>query len=70
MKKIKRSGPAAQVCPSCGSFRIKIHGSLGGWLLPPVYSCEECGYVGRLVLELEERHMRKNEPGDVDGPEK
>jgi len=35
-------------------MKIKQQGSLNGWLLPPVYACEQCGYVGRLVLELEE----------------
>jgi predicted RNA-binding Zn-ribbon protein involved in translation (DUF1610 family) len=59
LKKLKRSAAAAQVCPSCGSVRIRFHDSLGGWLLPPVYSCEDCGYVGRVVLELEESDLRK-----------
>ena len=35
-------------------MKIKHQGSLSGWLLPPVYACEECGYVGQLILELDE----------------
>jgi len=35
-------------------MKIRQSGSLSGWLLPPTYSCGECGYVGKLVLELEE----------------
>jgi transposase-like protein len=54
VKNLKRSPPAPQVCPLCGSSRIRIQGSLGGWLLPPLYACEECGYQGGLVLELEQ----------------
>jgi len=27
---------------------------LNGWLIPAVYVCEECGYAGGIVLELEE----------------
>jgi hypothetical protein len=38
----------------CGSIKIKQQGSLNGWLLPAVYACEQCGYVGNLVLELDE----------------
>jgi predicted RNA-binding Zn-ribbon protein involved in translation (DUF1610 family) len=54
VKNLKHSGPAPKVCPSCGSMRIKQRGTLSGWLLPPMYACEDCGYMGRLVLELEE----------------
>ena len=53
LKNMKRSCPTPQVCPSCGSTRIRQHGSLNGWLLPAVYKCEDCGYVGKLVLELD-----------------
>jgi predicted RNA-binding Zn-ribbon protein involved in translation (DUF1610 family) len=59
VKRLKRSATGAQVCPSCGSVRIRFHDSLGGWLLPPVYSCEDCGYVGRVVIELEESDLSK-----------
>jgi len=42
------------MCPACGSMKVKQQGSLSGWLLPAVYACEECGYVGRVVLERED----------------
>lgn len=35
-------------------MKIRQRGSLSGWLLPAVYACDDCGYVGQLVLELEE----------------
>ncbi len=54
MRKLKHSGPSPQACPTCGSMKIRQQGSLSGWLVPAMYVCEECGYVGRLVLELEE----------------
>jgi len=54
MKKLKHSGPSPLACPSCGSMKIRQRGSLSGWLLPAVYACDDCGYVGQLVLELEE----------------
>jgi len=25
---------------------------MDGWMLPPLYLCKECGYAGRLVLEV------------------
>jgi len=53
VRNLKRSGPVPQACPACGSVRIKQQGSLNGWLLPPMYACQQCGYVGNLVLELE-----------------
>jgi predicted RNA-binding Zn-ribbon protein involved in translation (DUF1610 family) len=54
VKNLKHSGPAPKICPACGSMKLKQQGSLSGWLLPPVYACEECGYVGLVVLELED----------------
>lgn len=54
MRNLKHSGPAPQICPACGSMKVKQQGSLNGWLMPAVYACEECGYVGGIVLELEE----------------
>ena len=44
-------GHALTVCPICGSPRIRPIG-VSGWLTPALYACEDCGYVGRLVLEL------------------
>jgi predicted RNA-binding Zn-ribbon protein involved in translation (DUF1610 family) len=61
VRKMKRSAPVPQVCPSCGSGRIRVQDSLSGWLLPPLYSCEKCGYVGRLILELEPADLDKKE---------
>lgn len=59
MKNLKRSGSASLACPVCGSVKIKMQGSLSGWLLPPKYACGECGYVGQIVLELEEENQKK-----------
>lgn len=59
VKNLKRSAPGPQACPACGSVKIRLQGSLSGWLLPPTYACQECGYVGHLVLELEEEREDK-----------
>jgi predicted RNA-binding Zn-ribbon protein involved in translation (DUF1610 family) len=54
LKNLKHSRTMPLACPACGSYRIRQQGSLSGWLLPPVYACLQCGYLGSLVLELEE----------------
>ena len=58
VKNLKHSGPAPKICPACGSTKLKQQGSLSGWLLPAIYACEECGYVGGVVLELEDESER------------
>jgi len=62
MKNLRHSGPGPLACPVCGSVKIRQRGSLGGWLLPPDWVCLDCGYVGKLVLELDE-----TDPGKKDG---
>jgi predicted RNA-binding Zn-ribbon protein involved in translation (DUF1610 family) len=42
-----------QVCPICGSVNIKLSSKLDIWLTPRRYVCNDCGYVGPVVLELE-----------------
>ena len=42
-----------QVCPRCESINIKFSSKLDFWLTPKRYVCNDCGYVGTLVLELE-----------------
>ncbi|MEZ0346019.1 MAG: hypothetical protein ABWK01_05680 [Infirmifilum sp.] len=39
------------ICPVCGSIRIMRVGVIG--LTPTLYVCENCGYRGALVLEVE-----------------
>jgi predicted RNA-binding Zn-ribbon protein involved in translation (DUF1610 family) len=54
VRDLKHSGTGPKACPICGSVEVKLMGSLSGWLLPALYSCQQCGYSGSLVLELEE----------------
>lgn len=37
-------------CPKCGSMDITVINIAG--LLPPMYRCLKCGYIGRIVLEV------------------
>jgi hypothetical protein len=41
-------------CPRCCSPKINLNSSLDVWLTPRQYHCENCGYTGILVMELEE----------------
>lgn len=49
----RKKTPAYIACPKCGSRQI--HRLRLGWpgITPLMYSCDECGYNGPLVLELE-----------------
>ena len=52
LRRVKvRSRPSVLVCPVCGSRRI-IQISTG--ITPTRYVCEDCGYTGYLVVEIEE----------------
>ena len=54
-KSMKHRKPTMIFCPKCGSPKIKLATGLTiGGLAPKQYYCEECGYVGTVVMELEE----------------
>lgn len=53
-KTLKHRGPSKIYCPKCGSPRIHLSSSLDYWLTPKKYICENCGYYGPIVMELEE----------------
>ena len=65
-KSIKHRKPTKIFCPKCCSPKIKLATGLTiGGLAPKQYYCEECGYVGTIVMELEEekdsrRKKKKN----------
>jgi predicted RNA-binding Zn-ribbon protein involved in translation (DUF1610 family) len=50
---LKRKGPSKIFCPRCGSPNIHLSSSLDYWLTPKKYVCENCGYTGQIVMELE-----------------
>jgi len=53
-KSVKHRGPTQIFCPRCGGPKIKLATDLTiGGLAPKQYWCE-CGYVGTIVMELEE----------------
>lgn len=52
-KTLKHRRPSKIYCPRCGSARIRLSSSFDYWLTPKKYFCENCGYTGPIVMELE-----------------
>ncbi|MGD8545443.1 MAG: hypothetical protein PVH12_04635 [Candidatus Bathyarchaeota archaeon] len=53
-KMLSRRKPTRIFCPGCGSQNIHLSNSLNYWLTPKKYICKDCGYIGPIVMELEE----------------
>lgn len=51
LKNTKHSTPQPVFCPKCSSPRIRLKESYG--ILPQIYHCDDCGYEGHIILELE-----------------
>lgn len=66
VKALKRGRASRIACPKCRSEKIFRSTGMDGWMLPPLYLCAECGYTGRVVLEVEPEaapEKGKNDPG-------
>jgi predicted RNA-binding Zn-ribbon protein involved in translation (DUF1610 family) len=59
LKTLKRRKPDKIYCPKCGSPKIHLSTSLDYWLTPKKYVCEDCGYVGPVVMELEKEDTKE-----------
>jgi predicted RNA-binding Zn-ribbon protein involved in translation (DUF1610 family) len=64
VKALKRPSQSAVACPRCGSRNIFKSTGMDGWLLPPLYLCKDCGYTGRLVLEVGEQDSARETSGN------
>jgi len=42
-----------EICPVCGSPKIRKISSFSGWLTPEIWVCPECGYKGPVYAEKE-----------------
>ncbi|MDH7476978.1 MAG: hypothetical protein QHH17_01190 [Candidatus Bathyarchaeota archaeon] len=50
---LKHRQPSKIYCPRCGSPKIRLSSSFDYWLTPKKYICENCGYTGPIVMEIE-----------------
>ena len=48
---------SVKVCPKCGSPKLNLSSKFDIWLTPRRYVCDECGYMGPVVLEIEPQEL-------------
>ncbi|MEM3088706.1 MAG: hypothetical protein QXP20_06300 [Candidatus Bathyarchaeia archaeon] len=60
LRKMKRSSSFQFACPRCNSQKIHISSKFDVWLTPEQYVCENCGYMGPIVLQLEKDKQLRN----------
>jgi len=53
LKSLKHGKPTKIYCPRCCSPKITLSSSLNMWLTPKNYICENCGYTGPVIMELD-----------------
>jgi len=58
VKSLKRDKPSIKVCPRCRSKKIRLSSSFDSWLTPAIYVCENCGYEGTVIMELEKKESK------------
>ncbi len=59
-KSIKHRKPTQIFCPRCASPNINLHSGLDIWLTPKQYLCQNCGYIGPIIMELEKEKEETN----------
>jgi len=70
---LKRRKSALKLCPRCGSPKLRLSSSFDTYprmygLTPGQYVCENCGYKGPIVMEVEEEEKPSQKP-DCSKPE-
>jgi predicted RNA-binding Zn-ribbon protein involved in translation (DUF1610 family) len=58
---MKRRRPSKIFCPRCGSPEIHLSSSMDYWLTPKKYVCDNCGYYGILIMEVEKEEVSRPE---------
>jgi predicted RNA-binding Zn-ribbon protein involved in translation (DUF1610 family) len=58
LRRLKYREPQPKFCPSCGSSKIRLSSRFDVWLTPEKYVCEDCGYMGLIVMELKEEKQK------------
>jgi transcription elongation factor Elf1 len=58
LKTLKHRKPTQIYCPRCCSPKISLSSSLDYWLTPKKYVCNNCGYTGSIIMELEKEEEK------------
>jgi hypothetical protein len=58
LKALKHRKPSQIYCPRCCSPNIGLHSGLDLWLTPKKYVCNNCGYTGSIIMELEKEEEK------------
>jgi len=59
LKGLKRRKLFPKFCPRCGSSKLRLSSRFDIWLTPEQYVCENCGYKGPVVMEIEEEEEQR-----------
>lgn len=54
---LRRKKVEPKACPRCGSTDVSIL-TLTGYISPPTYLCNKCGFHGTLFLEVEKEEAK------------
>jgi predicted RNA-binding Zn-ribbon protein involved in translation (DUF1610 family) len=56
LKATKHKRPTQIYCPKCGSPKIHQSTTFNYWITPTKYTCDNCGYNGPIIMELEKEN--------------
>ena len=59
LKSLKHRKPSKVYCPKCASPNIHVSSGFDYWLVPVKYVCDNCGYTGPMIMELEKEEGKK-----------
>ncbi len=57
-KGLKRRNSVLKLCPRCRSHKITLSSHFDIWLTPERYVCEDCKYIGPVVMEIGEERKQ------------
>jgi predicted RNA-binding Zn-ribbon protein involved in translation (DUF1610 family) len=56
LKNTRHRRPTHKYCPKCGNPHIHATRTYLAGITPANYTCEECGYHGPVIMELEKEN--------------
>jgi predicted RNA-binding Zn-ribbon protein involved in translation (DUF1610 family) len=62
-KSLKHQPKSPIACPRCGSLNLTRFTGMDGWMVPSLYVCRQCGYAGRVALEVDGDDLVREKEG-------